>query len=145
MKKVKVELKERSYDIVIENGLLDKAGELISSLPIRKNIVVITNTTIAPIYLEKVKLSLINAEFNVHEIILPDGEEYKHLDTISNIYNELIKMDFDRNSSIIALGGGVVGDMAGFAAATFLEECLIFKYPPLFSHRLTAVSVEKPG
>jgi len=121
MQKLKVELKERSYDIVVENGLLYKTGELISALPIRKNIAVITNATIAPLYLEKVKTSLINADFNVHEIILPDGEEFKHLDTISNIYNELIKMDFDRNSSIIALGGGVVGDMAGFAAATFFR------------------------
>ncbi len=121
MENVKVELKERSYNIVIENGLLNKAGKLISTLPIRKNIAVITNTTIAPLYLEKVKTSLIDSGFIVHEIILQDGEEYKHLDTISEIYNQLIKMDFDRNSSIIALGGGVIGDMAGFAAATFFR------------------------
>ena len=121
MQTVKVDLKERSYNIHIENGLLNKTGDLISSLPVRKNIAIITNTTIAPLYLDKVKTILIKSDFNVQEIILPDGEEHKNLNTISNIYNELIKMDFDRNSSIIALGGGVVGDMAGFAAATFFR------------------------
>jgi len=121
MQTVKVELNERSYNIYIEKGLLDKSGDLISSLPVRKNIVIITNTTIAPLYLEKVKTSLLKSHFKVNEIILPDGENYKTLDSISGIYNELIKMDFDRNSAIIALGGGVVGDMSGFAAATFFR------------------------
>ena len=63
------------------------------------------------------------------KLLLPDGEEHKNLNTISNIYNELIKMDFDRNSSIIALGGGVVGDMAGFAAATFFRGITYIQIP----------------
>ena len=119
MQTVKVDLKDRTYNIHIGNGLLNKTGDLISSLPFRKNIAIITNTTIAPLYLKKVKTSLLKADFKVHEIILPDGEDYKTLNTISDIYNKLINMDFDRNSAIIALGGGVVGDMSGFAAATF--------------------------
>lgn len=121
MQTVHVALKDRSYNIHIENGLLNKSGELIARLPVRKNITIITNSTIAPLYLDRLKTKLINAGFNVHEIILPDGENHKNLNTISNIYNELIKMDLDRNSSILALGGGVVGDMAGFAAATFFR------------------------
>jgi len=121
MQTVKVDLKDRSYNIHIENGLLNKTGDLISTLPVRKNIAIITNTTIAQLYLDIVKTKLKKTGFNVHEIILPDGEDHKNLNTISNIYNELIMMDFDRNSSIIALGGGVVGDMAGFAAATFFR------------------------
>lgn len=121
MQTVKVDLKDRSYNIHIENGLLNKTGDLISTLPVRKNIAIITNKTIAPLYLDIVKTKLKKAGFNVHVIILPDGEEHKNLNTITNIYNELIMMDFDRNSSIIALGGGVVGDMAGFAAATFFR------------------------
>jgi 3-dehydroquinate synthase len=121
MQTVKVDLKDRSYNIHIENGLLNKTGDLISTLPVRKNIAIITNKTIAPLYLDIVKTKLKKTGFNVHVIILPDGEEHKNLNTITNIYNELIMMDFDRNSSIIALGGGVVGDMAGFAAATFFR------------------------
>ena len=105
MQTVKVDLKDRTYNIHIGNGLLNKTGDLISSLPVRKNIAIITNTTIAPLYLKKIKTSLLKADFKVHEIILPDGEDYKTLNTISGIYNELINMDFDRNSAIIALGG----------------------------------------
>ena len=84
MQTVKVDLKDRTYNIHIGNGLLNKTGDLISALPVRKNIAIITNTTIAPLYLDKVKTKLIKADFNVHKIILPDGEEHKNLKTISN-------------------------------------------------------------
>ena len=85
MQTVKVDLKDKSYNIHIENGLLNKTGDLISTLPVRKNIAIITNTTIAQLYLDMVKTKLKKTCFNVHEIILPDGEEHKNLKTISNI------------------------------------------------------------
>lgn len=121
VKTVTVGLAERSYKIYIENGLLDSAGKFLSGLSLNRNCAIITNDTVAPLYLNRVKSSLRSAGFNAREIILPDGETHKTLNTISFVYDQLIQMDFDRNCSIIALGGGVIGDMAGFAAATFFR------------------------
>jgi len=121
VKTVTVELGKRSYDINIASGLLDRTGERLLSLPVSKNVAVITNSTVAPLYLDRVRNSLLRAGYRVNEIVLPDGEQHKTLETVSGIYDQLARMDFDRNCPVIALGGGVIGDMAGFAAATFLR------------------------
>jgi 3-dehydroquinate synthase len=78
---------------------------------------IVSNTTIAPLYIDKVKSLL--TDFEVCEVILPDGEEYKNLDTVNQIFTSLLENRFDRSSTLIALGGGVVGDMTGFAAASY--------------------------
>lgn len=121
MKTVTVALDKRSYDIKIASGLLDRAGELLLSLPVSKNVVIITNPTVAPLYLDRVRDSLLSAGYRVNDIVLPDGEQYKNLETVSGIYDRLAQMNFERNCPVIALGGGVIGDMSGFAAATFLR------------------------
>ncbi len=114
MESVKVRLGKRSYQIVIENGLLRHASDLISPLPVTKVATVITNTTVAPLYLPALKKSLKKASFKVNEIIIPDGEQYKELSCIEKIYKNLLSLDLDRNSPVIALGGGEVGDITGY-------------------------------
>lgn len=121
MKSIRVGLDERSYDIHIGSGLLPNLGDLCSALPLKGSAAVITNTTIAPLYLHKVKRSLESAGYVVKVIELPDGEEFKNSATLDTIYDALISAGLDRGAFIVALGGGVVGDMAGFAAATFLR------------------------
>jgi 3-dehydroquinate synthase len=78
---------------------------------------IVSNTMVAPLYLDKVKLLL--SSFNVAEVILPDGEQYKTLDSVNLIFDALLKNRFDRSCTLIALGGGVVGDMTGFAASSY--------------------------
>jgi 3-dehydroquinate synthase len=121
MKTLHVELGQRSYDIFIENCSLGLAGQVLSTLNQRKNLTIITNTTIAPLYLEALKISLHAHGFNTNEIILPDGEQFKTLDSMRAIYEQLLGFGLDRSSTLIALGGGVIGDMTGFAAATFMR------------------------
>ncbi len=117
----RVELGQRSYDIYLENGLLQRAGQVLGTRNLHKAVTIITNTTIAPLYLEVLKISLHKQGFKTREIILPDGEQYKTLDSMRSIYDTLLEFGLDRSSSLIALGGGVIGDMTGFAAATFLR------------------------
>lgn len=121
MKSIRVGLDERSYDIHIGCGLLPNLGALCRALPLKGTAAVISNTTVAPLYLQKVKDALQSARFGVTVIELPDGEEFKNSATLDSIYDALISAGLDRDAFIVALGGGVVGDMAGFAAASYLR------------------------
>lgn len=118
---VKVSLNTRSYRIAIENNILTNAGKFISKMPVQKKATVITNTKVASLYLPTLVQSLIKESFIVHQIVIPDGEKYKNLTQIKKIFDYLFTLNLDRNSPIIALGGGVVGDIAGFAASTFMR------------------------
>lgn len=118
MQKLTVELgDQRDYPIYIGSGLLGDANHLIPHIQGRQ-VCIVTNTTIAPLYLDKVKALLAN-DYQIDVVILPDGEQYKQLDTINQIYDCLLKGRHNRTTTLIALGGGVVGDMTGFAAATY--------------------------
>lgn len=116
MKTLNVELGSRSYPIYIGQGLLGKP-ELLTPHIKGKQILIVSNETVAPLYLEKVMPALDG--FQVQSVILPDGEEYKTLDTANLIYDALLKNRFERQCTLIALGGGVVGDITGFVAATY--------------------------
>ena len=111
-----VDLGDRSYPIYIGSGLLDQPQLLTPHIPGRQ-ILVVSNETVAPLYLERVLKSL--TDFQVKTVILPDGEQYKTLDTVNTIYTTLLEHRFDRSCTLLALGGGVVGDITGFAAATY--------------------------
>ena len=111
-----VELSERSYPIFIGPGLLRDANRLRPYLG-QGRAVIISNDTVAPLYLNPVKEML--GDSYGGEIILPDGEAHKTLSTISQIYDWLLAARADRQTTLVALGGGVVGDIAGFAAATY--------------------------
>lgn len=107
---------ERSYPIFIGQDLLGKS-ELIEPYVTGKQVLIVTNETIAPLYLDKVKKML--ASYQLETVILPDGEKYKNLDELNKIYDTLLSAKFDRTCTLVALGGGVVGDMTGFAAASY--------------------------
>ncbi|RLK47030.1 3-dehydroquinate synthase [Alkalispirillum mobile] len=111
-----VDLGSRSYPIHIGTGLLDKSPLFTDHLPARR-VLVVTNETVAPHYLDRVLDSLGDRE--AHSVVLPDGERFKSLETAMRVYDSLIEHRFDRGSAIVALGGGVIGDLAGFVAATW--------------------------
>ena len=115
---VDVELGERSYPIFIGEGLLGKS-ELLAPYIGKGKVVIISNDVVAPLYMEKAR-GLFPGQ-DVMEIVLPDGEAHKDLAAISHIYDKLLAGKYDRNTLLVALGGGVVGDITGFAAATYLR------------------------
>jgi 3-dehydroquinate synthase len=111
-----VELGERSYPIYIGEQLYADPAYYQRHVPGRQ-VMVVTNETIAPLYLEATLAAL--SGFEVGHVILPDGEEYKTLEVLNQIYTALLERRFTRKCTLVALGGGVIGDMAGFAAATY--------------------------
>lgn len=116
MKTLTLNLGDKSYPIYIGQGLLSKS-ELLTQHIAGKQVMIVTNTTVAPLYLAQVK-ALLN-DYTLAEVILADGEQYKTLDTVNTIFTALLDARFDRTCTLIALGGGVVGDMTGFAAASY--------------------------
>lgn len=121
MGSITVNLGERSYPIYFLRSGLEDIGNLMSNAGFKGRVGIITNPLVNGLYGRRVISSLKNAGFMPVVIEIPDGEEYKNLETVSNIYNNLILNRMERSSPIIALGGGVVGDIAGFAAATYLR------------------------
>ena len=116
MTKLKVELGERSYPIQIESGLLSQSGVLSPYIkgPLA---VIVTNDTVAPLYLDKVKNAC--GDKHVETVILPDGEQYKSLEQFEVVLTRLLEMNAARDTTLIALGGGVIGDLCGFVAASY--------------------------
>ncbi|HEY5973125.1 MAG TPA: 3-dehydroquinate synthase [Geobacteraceae bacterium] len=118
---ITVGLDERSYPIHIGAGVLGTIGELCRTAQLSGTAAVVTNPTVAAHYLAPVRESLVAAGYRVVPVIIPDGEENKNSETLNAIYDALIAGDLERGSFIVALGGGVVGDIAGFAAASYLR------------------------
>ncbi|ABQ26010.1 3-dehydroquinate synthase [Geotalea uraniireducens] len=121
METITVGLDERSYPIFFNVNELSMLGSLCADQKLGQRVAVVTNPTVGAWYFEPVRESLVSAGFSVHKIEVPDGEEYKNSDTLKDIYDWLIDFGLDRGSFIVALGGGVIGDMAGYAAATYLR------------------------
>lgn len=121
MRTVRVMLGQRSYNIHIGFEIMDRLKDYIHELPIGKKAVIITNPKLQKLYGKAVYNQLQEVGISPVVIELPAGERYKTLRSVSKIYDVLIKGKFERSSAIIALGGGVTGDIAGFAAATFLR------------------------
>ena len=116
----RMELGPRSYDIHIQPGCLDDVGAVVRRLfPEASRCLVVSNEVVAPLYLDRVRESLKGAGWEAHACILPDGERYKTVDTWSRILDALMEARLTRREPVLALGGGVVGDMAGFAAACY--------------------------
>ena len=111
-----VELGDKSYPIYIGIDLLSMKSLFVDQIQGRQ-VMIVTNKTIAPFYLDK--LTSILDGFNVQSVILPDGEEFKKLETLNKVFDALLEAKFDRTSTLIALGGGVIGDITGFAAASY--------------------------
>lgn len=116
MQTLNVELGERSYPIYIGTDLLDRT-ELVRPYVVGRQVMIVTNETVAPLYLDTVKKTFV--EFEVSQVILPDGEEFKTLEVLNRIFTALLENRFERKCTLVALGGGVIGDMTGFAAACY--------------------------
>ena len=115
-----VDLGERSYPIVIGPGLLDDGALLARHIQGQK-VAIVTNTTVAPLYLERVAGHLRGAGREVVEIVLPDGEEHKNWQSLNLVYDALLQAKCDRKTTLVALGGGVIGDLTGFAASSYMR------------------------
>ena len=116
MRTLNVDLGDRAYPIFIGTDLLGDSSLYRPHIHGRQ-VMVVSNETVAPLYLERVKAAL--SGYTVAEVILPDGEQYKTLDVLDQIFSALLRQRFDRGCTLLALGGGVVGDMTGFAAASY--------------------------
>ena len=121
MAEIVVGLGENSYPIVIGEHVLANLGSALNDVAFPEKVAIVTNPTVGDLYCEQVVDALAASGRIVSVIRVPDGEEYKTLETLGNIYDVLIERRFDRYCGLIALGGGVIGDMTGFAAATFLR------------------------
>lgn len=128
MQTLNVSLGDRSYPIHIGTGLLERAELLLPHLASRRA-AIITNTTVAPLYLETLRGVLEARGVATVPVILPDGEEYKNAETMGVIYDALLRNRCERSTPLIALGGGVIGDMTGFAAATYLRGVPFIQIP----------------
>jgi 3-dehydroquinate synthase len=121
-----VDLGDRSYPIKIGRQLFTNPALLTEHIHGRQ-VMLVSNTTVAPLYLDVVSGML--ADFNLKNVILPDGEEYKTLDTLNTIFTALLENRFNRGCTLIALGGGVVGDITGFAAASYQRGVAFVQIP----------------
>jgi len=126
MKTLQVALGERSYPIHIGSGLLGRADLLAGALP-HKDLLVVSNETVAPLYLEPRLDSL--AAYQAHSVILPDGEAHKNLTVLNTLFDALLEHRFGRDCALLALGGGVVGDITGFAAACYQRGVAYLQVP----------------
>lgn len=120
MQSLQLDLGERSYAIHIGPDLISR-GDLITPLLEGKQVLIVTNTTVGPLYLETLKAGLLKSrsDLNIEICILPDGEAYKDIAHLEKVWDRLLEAGFNRKATLLALGGGVVGDMTGFAAACY--------------------------
>ena len=128
MQTLNVGLDERSYQIHIGQNLIERAELLVQHIPY-KRVTVVSNTTVAPLYLEHLTQVLTKAGISVQSIVLPDGEQYKNSASLNSIYDALRANRSERSSPLLALGGGVIGDLTGFAAATYLRGVPFIQIP----------------
>ena len=126
MQTLTVDLGQNSYPIYVGEGLL-KQKALIKKHIAARQVMLVTNQKLAEIYLTDAKQLF--TDFDLHTVILPDGEAYKTLKTLNLVYSELLQKRFDRSCTIVALGGGVVGDIAGFAAASYQRGVAFIQIP----------------
>ena len=125
---LQVDLGERSYPILIGENLLSDATVLARMLT-GQQLVVVTNTVVAPLYLDRLVTHLKNLGKQVLSIVLPDGEDTKNWHSLMQIFDELLRHQCDRKITLLALGGGVIGDMTGFAAATYMRGVQFVQIP----------------
>lgn len=118
MEKITVTLGERSYPITISSGLFHQSDAFLS-LKSGQQVMIVTNETLAPLYLDTISTALKNKNVRVDSVVLPDGEQYKSLTIMNDVFTVLLEKNHNRDTTLIALGGGVIGDLTGFAAASY--------------------------
>ncbi|MEB3180841.1 MAG: 3-dehydroquinate synthase [Nostocaceae cyanobacterium] len=142
---INVPLPQQSYEIAIAPGSLDQLGERMSSLNLGTKVLVVSNPTIFKHYGERAIASLSSAGFEVTSCTLPPGERYKTLNTVQKIYDTALANRLERSSTMVALGGGVIGDMTGFAAATWLRGINFVQVPTTLLAMVDAAIGGKTG
>lgn len=128
MQKMMVSLGERSYPITIAAGLFSESASY-WPLAAHQSVMVVTNETIAPLYLQPVLSQLSALGINADSVVLPDGEQYKSLSVLDTVFTALLEKPHGRDTTLIALGGGVIGDMTGFAAASYQRGVRFIQMP----------------
>jgi 3-dehydroquinate synthase len=142
---IKVNLPQQSYDIAIAPGGLDRLGESMVGLKLGKKVLLVSNPTVFQHYGQRAIASLQTAGFEVVSCILPDGENYKTLESLQKIYDVAVENRLERSSTMVALGGGVIGDMTGFAAATWLRGINFVQVPTTLLAMVDAAIGGKTG
>ncbi len=128
MQTLRVALAERSYPIYVGKGLLGRA-DLVVPFLVRKKVAVVTNATVAELFLERLAGTLAGVGVETVRVVVADGEEYKDWRTLNSIFDHLLNHRCGRDTTLIALGGGVIGDLAGFAAATYQRGVPLVQIP----------------
>src|SRR5687768_11063590 len=124
-----VNLDERSYDVLIGHGLLAELGAQAAALLGRKKCVIVTDSNVGPLYAQSAQVSLTSAGIAAFVVTVPAGEASKSMATVEEVCREMLKCGLDRKSFLVALGGGVIGDLAGFAASVFLRGIPFIQVP----------------
>lgn len=141
MPDIHVNLTGRSYEILVEDGLLDRVGELISNTGLTGKAAVITDTNVAPHYADRLISQISNASLHT----VPAGEASKSMEQVANLCSQMNRTGHDRTSYIIALGGGVVGDLAGFVAAIFYRGIPFVQIPTTIVSQVDSSAGGKTG
>ncbi|PPI88533.1 3-dehydroquinate synthase [Candidatus Pantoea edessiphila] len=144
MEKITVSLGNRTYPVIISNGLFKDLNSF-WCLKANDKVMIVTNQTLSPIYLNEFIILLKNLRIKVDYIILPDGEKYKNLETVNQIISSLLKQSHGRNTILIALGGGVIGDITGFTAAIYQRGVRFIQIPTTLLAQIDASIGGKTG
>jgi shikimate kinase/3-dehydroquinate synthase len=128
-RRVPVQLAQRSYEVLVGSGLLARAGALLAPVLPQKRVAIVSDETVAALYLQKLTTGLSEAGIASHSILVPPGEASKSLAAYGRVVEALLQAGVERRTAVIALGGGVVGDLAGFAAATVLRGLPLIQVP----------------
>lgn len=142
---IRVEVPQQPYDITIAAGSLDQLGSWCTRLHLGKKVLIVSNPAIFRRYGQQAIASLTSAGFEVAELTLPPGERYKTLTSIQKIYNAALENRLERSSTLVALGGGVIGDMTGFGAATWLRGINFVQVPTTLLAMVDAAIGGKTG
>jgi 3-dehydroquinate synthase len=129
METITVNLRDRSYPIYVGAGILPAIGGLCPSRALSAHGALITNPVVGPLYADQVLSAFAGAGFGLTALEVPDGEEFKSLEQANGLYERLLPLGLDRRSAVVALGGGVIGDLAGFVAATFMRGLPLIQVP----------------
>jgi 3-dehydroquinate synthase len=145
VQQVVVQLGERSYTIHVGPGLLDALGDRMRALGLGRRVAIVTNPVVDGLYGDRVRSSLGDAGFDAVAIQIPDGEEHKNLAWLAFVYEKLVEARLERGSALVALGGGVVGDLTGFAAATYLRGIDLVQVPTTLVAQIDSAIGGKTG
>jgi len=126
---IKIPVQEKKYEIMIGENLIKNAGNLIKEKTNAKKVLFVTNTTVYPLFEDRLKTSLNEAGISFEFVVLEDGEKYKNIESLEQIWQKAIEYRLERKDAIIALGGGVIGDITGFAASAYLRGVNFIQIP----------------